>query len=195
MKLRGLKPAVSRSGILSGHCSSVPSRARVSGRECIKSLSSLKNELYRLKSRGKKVVFTNGCFDILHYGHVKYLQDARAKGDCLVVAVNSDASIRRIKGKNRPVVGENDRLKVVSSLGCVDFAVLFNEDNPLKVIKALKPDVLIKGADWSKDRIIGADFVKSYGGKVLTVKLVKGRSTTALIEKIVRDFGCSLNHG
>jgi len=80
-------------------------------------------------------------------------------------------------------------------LGCVDFAVLFNEDNPLKVIKALKPDVLIKGADWSKDRIIGADFVKSYGGKVLTVKLVKGRSTTALIEKIVRDFGCSLNHG
>jgi D-beta-D-heptose 7-phosphate kinase/D-beta-D-heptose 1-phosphate adenosyltransferase len=142
----------------------------------------------RLKQNGKRIVFTNGCFDILHYGHVRYLQDARSKGDCLVVAVNSDSSIKKIKAKNRPVIAQSDRLKTVAALASVDFVVLFSEDNPLRLIKALKPDVLIKGADWSKKKIIGADFVESYGGKVLTVNLVKGRSTSALIEKIVRDF-------
>ncbi|MFH0918707.1 MAG: D-glycero-beta-D-manno-heptose 1-phosphate adenylyltransferase [Candidatus Omnitrophota bacterium] len=142
----------------------------------------------RLKRSGKRIVFTNGCFDILHYGHVKYLQDARSKGDYLVVAVNSDSSVKKIKAKNRPVIAQSDRLKTVAALASVDFVVLFNADNPLRLIKTLKPDVLIKGADWSKQRIIGADFVSSYGGKVLTVNLVKGRSTSALIEKIVRDF-------
>jgi D-beta-D-heptose 7-phosphate kinase/D-beta-D-heptose 1-phosphate adenosyltransferase len=134
------------------------------------------------------VVFTNGCFDILHYGHVKYLQDARRKGDYLVVAVNSDSSIKKIKAKNRPVIKQSDRAKTVAALASVDFVVLFNQDNPLCLIKALKPDILIKGADWSKRKIIGADFVASYGGKVLTVNLVKGRSTSAIIEKIIRDF-------
>ena len=152
------------------------------------SLSSLQRKIRRLKQNGKCIVFTNGCFDILHYGHVKYLQDARSKGDYLVVAVNSDASIKKIKAKNRPVIGQTDRLKTVAALSSVDFVVLFNAVNPLRLIKALKPDILIKGADWSKQRIIGADFVESYGGKVLTVNLVKGRSTSALIEKIVRDF-------
>ena len=152
------------------------------------SLPSLKRKLWRLKQNGKRIVFTNGCFDILHYGHVRYLQDARSKGDCLVVAVNSDSSIKKIKAKNRPVIAQSDRLKTVAALASVDFVVLFSEDNPLRLIKALKPDVLIKGADWSKKKIIGADFVESYGGKVLTVNLVKGRSTSALIEKIVRDF-------
>jgi len=152
------------------------------------SLSILKRKVALLKRDGKRIVFTNGCFDILHYGHTKYLQDARAKGDYLVVAVNSDSSIRKIKAKNRPVVGEADRLRVVAALECVDFVVLFKEDNPLKVIMALKPDILVKGSDWSKERIVGADFVESYGGKVLAIKLVKGRSTSAIIEKIVRDF-------
>ena len=152
------------------------------------SLSCLKRKLNGLKQKGKRIVFTNGCFDILHYGHIKYLEDAKNKGDYLIVAVNSDASIKKIKAKNRPVIGQSDRLKTIAALTSVDFVVLFNEDNPLKLIKALKPDILIKGADWDKSRIVGADFVESYGGKVLTVNLVKGRSTSALIEKIVRDF-------
>ena len=152
------------------------------------SLSNLKRKIILLKQEGKRIVFTNGCFDILHYGHVKYLQDARNKGDYLVVAVNSDSSIKKIKAKNRPVIGQNDRLRTVAALASVDFVVLFNQDNPLSLIKTLKPDILIKGADWSKKKIIGADFVESYGGRVLTVHLVKGRSTSAIIEKIVRDF-------
>jgi rfaE bifunctional protein nucleotidyltransferase chain/domain len=152
------------------------------------SLPGLKRKINHLKKCGKRIVFTNGCFDILHYGHVKYLQDARAKGDYLVVAVNSDSSIKKIKAKNRPVITQGDRLKTLAALACVDFVVLFNEDNPLSLIKALKPDILIKGADWSKKKIIGADFVSNYGGKVLTVNLVKGRSTSLIIEKIVRDF-------
>ncbi len=163
-------------------------RARTLQGTKITSLSSLKRKIKRLKQNGKRIVFTNGCFDILHYGHTKYLQDAKAKGDYLVVAVNSNSSIKKIKAKNRPVIGQSDRLKVVAALGCVDFVVLFNEDNPLKVIKALRPDILIKGSDWNKDRIVGADFVESYGGKVQTINLVKGRSTSAIIEKIVRDF-------
>jgi len=152
------------------------------------SLSKLKRKISLLKFKGSRIVFTNGCFDILHYGHIKYLQDAKNKGDYLIVAVNSDSSIKKIKGKNRPVIGQSDRLKTVAAISSVDFVVLFNEDNPLKLIKALKPDILIKGADWSKHKIIGADFVESYGGKVLTVNLVKGRSTSRIIEKIIRDF-------
>ena len=155
----------------------------------ITSLSSLKRKIERLKQNGKRIVFTNGCFDILHYGHTKYLQDAKTKGDYLVVAVNSDSSIKKIKAKNRPVVGQADRLRVVAALGCVDFVILFNEDDPLKLIKSLKPDILVKGSDWSKKRIVGADFVESYGGKVLTVNLVKGRSTSSIIKKITRLFG------
>ena len=152
------------------------------------STTSLKRKVRRLKQAGKRIVFTNGCFDILHYGHIKYLQDAKNKGDYLVVAVNSDSSIKKIKAKNRPVIAQSDRLKTVAALASVDFVVLFNQNSPLRLIKALKPDILIKGADWSKKKIIGADFVASYGGKVLTANLVKGRSTSVLIEKIVRDF-------
>ncbi|MFH1281918.1 MAG: adenylyltransferase/cytidyltransferase family protein, partial [Candidatus Omnitrophota bacterium] len=140
------------------------------------SLKRLKDKVKFLKQKGKRIVFTNGCFDILHYGHVKYLQDAKGKGDYLIVAVNSDSSVKKIKAKNRPVIGQLDRLKTIAALASVDFVVLFNQDNPLKVIKAVKPDVLIKGADWSKHKIIGASFVESYGGKVATVKLIKGRS-------------------
>lgn len=154
----------------------------------IVSLSGLKHRVRELKQKGKRIVFTNGCFDLLHFGHVKYLQDAKNKGDYLIVAVNSDSSVKKIKTKNRPVIGQSDRLKTIAALACVDFALLFNQDTPLELIKALRPDILIKGADWSMDKIVGADFVRSYGGKVATVKLVKNRSTSLLIKKIVKDF-------
>jgi len=122
----------------------------------------------------------------LHYGHAKYLQDAKDKGDILVVGVNSDASIRKIKGGLRPIVGESDRLNLLAALESIDYLVLFNEETPLKVIKVIKPDILVKGADWKKQSIVGSDLVKAYGGKVLTIPLVKGLSTTNLIKKIVK---------
>ncbi len=154
----------------------------------ITTVASLKRKIERFKQEGKKIVFTNGCFDILHFGHVKYLADAKACGDYLVVAVNSDASIHKIKGNKRPIIGQFDRLRTVAALASVDFVVLFAENNPLKVIQALKPDILIKGSDWDKKDIVGANFVESYGGKVFTVDLVKHRSTSALIKKIVKKF-------
>lgn len=152
----------------------------------IKRLGALKKIIAGLKARGKKVVFTNGCFDLLHYGHVKYLEDAKRKGDILVVAINSDASIRKIKGEKRPIVNQQDRMNIIAALESVDYVVLFNEDTPIKAIKHLRPDILIKGADWKKDRIVGSDIVLRDKGKVSTVKLVKGRSTTNLIHKIAR---------
>jgi len=154
----------------------------------IKSLNQLQKITAALKNKGRKVVFTNGCFDLLHYGHTKYLQDAKTKGDVLVVALNSDASVRRIKGNNRPVVREKDRLNVIAALESVDYVVLFNQDTPLEVIKALKPDILVKGADWNKGNIVGADLVKKYGGSTRTVKFARGRSTTELIKKIVKIY-------
>lgn len=154
----------------------------------IKSLSQLQKITAALKNKGKKIVFTNGCFDLLHYGHTKYLQDAKNKGDVLVVALNSDASVRRIKGNKRPIVKEIDRLNVVAALESVDYVVLFSQDTPLKVIEALKPDILVKGADWNKNNIVGRDVVVGCGGKVITVKLAPGRSTTNLINKIVKIF-------
>ncbi len=134
------------------------------------------------------MVFTNGCFDLLHYGHVKYLEDAKAKGDILVVGVNSDSSVRKIKGKKRPVVGEKDRIRIIAALESVDYVILFKEDTPLKLIQALKPNVLVKGADWNKKHIVGRDTVLSHGGRVLNIKFVKGRSSTSLIKKIAKSF-------
>lgn len=154
-----------------------------------KQLKGLLAILPRLKAAGKKIVFTNGCFDILHYGHVQYLEKAKQKGDILIVALNSDASIKRIKGCGRPIVKEKDRALVVSGLESVDFVVLFRQDTPLNAIQAIKPDVLVKGADWQKNNIAGADFVSSYGGKIETVKLATGRSTSNLIKKIAEKFG------
>jgi len=154
----------------------------------IQDLKKLKNLIPYLKARNKKIVFTNGCFDLLHWGHVKYLQDAKKKGDLLIVGINSDASVKRIKEKKRPVVNEKDRLRLVASLESVDYVVLFKEDTPLKIIKFIKPDVLVKGADWNRDNIVGKDFVRSYGGSVSTIKLVKGYSTSNLIKKIARRF-------
>ena len=154
----------------------------------IKNLRKLKNIISYLKSKGKKIVFTNGCFDLLHYGHVKYLQEAKKKGDILVVGINSDASIKRIKGNKRPVINERDRLGLIAALESVDFVALFKEDTPFKMINFLKPDVLVKGADWNKNSIVGKALVSGYGGRVSTVRLVKNRSTTNLIKKIAKAF-------
>jgi len=154
----------------------------------IKKLPALKNISDKLKAKGKKCVFTNGCFDLLHYGHVMYLEKAKSKGDFLIVGINSDSSVKRIKGDKRPVVNETDRAKVIGALESVDYVVLFQEDTPYETIKTLKPDILIKGADWKKNNIVGADLVKSYGGKILTIKLAKGRSTSSLIRKIAETF-------
>lgn len=157
-------------------------------KEKIKNLNTLQKIISRLKNKGKKVVFTNGCFDLLHYGHVKYLEEAKKKGDILVVGVNSDISVRKIKGNKRPIVNEKDRISLIAALESVDYAVLFQEKTPLRLIKTLKPNILIKGADWNKNNIVGSDFVLGYGGKVYTTNLIKGRSTTNLIKKIVKAF-------
>ena len=137
-----------------------------------------------MKKPGKKIVFTNGCFDILHKGHVTYLQKAKKLGDILVVGLNSDASVRRLKGPGRPLNSERDRALVLSALDCVDRVVVFNEDTPEKLIHRIRPDVLVKGGDWKKKDIAGAPFVESYGGKVRILPFVKGFSTTGLLAKI-----------
>jgi len=134
--------------------------------------------------RSKTVVFTNGCFDILHAGHVTYLAAAKKKGDILVVGLNSDASVRRLKGRGRPVTSQQDRAIVLAALACVDFITIFEEDTPLDLIKALCPDVLVKGGDWKKTQIIGASCVSSCGGRVLTLPFIKGRSTSGLLKRI-----------
>jgi len=154
----------------------------------IKNLTELKNIAYRLKKAGKKIVFTNGCFDLLHYGHIKYLEAAKRKGDILIVAINSDVSVRKIKGEKRPIVKEHDRSRIVAALESVDYVVLFKECTPYKTLSLLKPDILVKGSDWNKNNIVGADVVLNYRGKVTTVPLLKDRSTTNLIKKIARIF-------
>lgn len=134
--------------------------------------------------RGKnKIVFTNGCFDLLHIGHVRYLQEARALGDVLVVGVNSDASVSRLKGPTRPIQNENDRAEILAALACVDFTVIFTEDTPLELIKRVRPNILTKGGDWKPEQIVGSDFVLASGGTVHSLQFVEGRSTTRIIEK------------
>lgn len=159
----------------------------MSGRK-IKKIKELKKTVEALHRQGKKIVFTNGCFDLLHYGHVTYLEKAKSKGDILIVAVNSDSSVRRIKGNGRPIVKETDRANVVAGLESVDYVTIFKEDTPLKSIKTLKPDILVKGSDWNKDTIIGADIIAKYGGRVLTIALAKGRSTTNLINRVAKIY-------
>jgi rfaE bifunctional protein nucleotidyltransferase chain/domain len=153
-------------------------------RQKIRDLSSMKKELDHLREQGKKIVFTNGCFDLLHPGHTRYLWAARQLGDYLVVAVNSDRSVREIKGEGRPVIPQEDRTEVLAALSFVDGVVVFEEDDPLTVIRHLGPDVLVKGGDWTEDRIIGADVVKGAGGEVKSIPFVSGYSTSEIIRKI-----------
>lgn len=136
------------------------------------------------KNRGKKIVFTNGCFDILHRGHVTYLAEARKLGDLLVLGVNSDASVKRLKGPERPINNETDRAFVLSQLKSVDFVEIFTEDTPLNLILTVKPDALVKGGDWRIDQIVGGKEVQANGGHVYSLNFVDGYSTTSLIEKI-----------
>jgi D-beta-D-heptose 7-phosphate kinase/D-beta-D-heptose 1-phosphate adenosyltransferase len=145
----------------------------------------LKRVLDRLRADGHRIVFTNGCFDILHPGHVRYLAAAKALGDVLVVGVNTDASVRRLgKDPDRPINPEGDRAEVLAALDAVDYVTLFDEDTPLELIRSLHPDVLVKGGDWSPDQIVGADVVRARGGEVLSLPFADGYSTSTLLQRI-----------
>ena len=137
------------------------------------------------RAAGERIVFTNGVFDLLHRGHVEYLEEARALGDRLVVGVNSDASVRRIKGPARPIVPAGERAELLAALACVDLAVVFDDETPERLIRAVAPDVLVKGGDWPLDRIVGREFVESRGGRVLTVPVREGHSTSELVRRIL----------
>ncbi|MBP5542531.1 MAG: D-glycero-beta-D-manno-heptose 1-phosphate adenylyltransferase [Kiritimatiellae bacterium] len=151
-------------------------------------LEEMVAERQRLKAAGKRLVFTNGCFDILHLGHATYLAWARAQGDALVVAINTDASVRRNKGPKRPIVGQDDRAALLLALRCVDYVILFDEDTPERVIAAIVPDVLVKGRDWAGN-VVGSDIVEAAGGEVRLADLVAGRSTTGIIERVLDVYG------
>jgi rfaE bifunctional protein nucleotidyltransferase chain/domain len=138
----------------------------------------------RIRSSGGTVVFTNGVFDLLHPGHVRYLRDARALGDALVVAVNSDRSVRAYKGPARPINPEAERAELLLALDCVDAAVIFDEDTPHQIVSSIQPDVLVKGADWGPDNIVGRDIVEARGGRVVRIELAAGHSTTDLIARV-----------
>jgi rfaE bifunctional protein nucleotidyltransferase chain/domain len=143
----------------------------------------------QFRENKKKVVFTNGTFDILHRGHVDYLNKARAFGDVLIVGLNSDRSVRRLKGEQRPVMTEDDRAYLLTNLRSVDYVIIFDEDTPFTIIQTLLPDVLVKGADWALHEIVGKDVVEEYGGTVHTIELTPGRSSSAFIQKIVNHTG------
>jgi len=150
----------------------------------LRTLEQLKVEVEAVRRSGKKIVFTNGCFDILHAGHVTLLEKARREGDYMVVAINDDASVRALKGPTRPVNNQDDRARVLGGLGCVDSVAFFGESTPMELIRAVRPDVLVKGGDYTKATVVGADFVESYGGRVALVDLVEGKSTTATINRM-----------
>ena len=151
----------------------------------IKNQEAMKNAAERAKKENKKVVFTNGCFDILHQGHVRYLSEAKKCGDYLIVGLNSDRSVREIKGENRPLMPERARAELLAALCFVDGVVIFDEENPLSLIKYLQPQVLVKGADWAEDEIIGAGLIKKAGGEVKRIPLVPGTSTSDIIRKLI----------
>ena len=157
--------------------------------EKLKSRLSLKKIISDAGKQGKKTAFTNGCFDVLHYGHVKYLEEAKKSGDILIVAVNDDNSVKRLKGRKRPLFALKDRMRVLASLSSVDYVTWFGEDTPLEIIKYLKPDILIKGADYKVKDIVGSDTVKGYGGKAQRIKYLKGYSVSGLIDKIAKRYG------
>jgi D-beta-D-heptose 7-phosphate kinase/D-beta-D-heptose 1-phosphate adenosyltransferase len=150
----------------------------------LKSLSQLLPILAERRKARKKIVFTNGCFDLLHVGHVRYLSQAKALGDILVLGLNADRSVRKLKGRGRPLVSQAERAEVLAALESVNFIVLFGDATPEKLIRAIRPDVLVKGGDWKKEHIVGADFVESLGGSVRSLPFVRGRSTSALLRKI-----------
>jgi D-glycero-beta-D-manno-heptose 1-phosphate adenylyltransferase len=151
--------------------------------------NELKAEVDRLKREGKIVIFTNGCFDILHAGHTRYLREAKKLGDVLILALNSDNSVRSIKGEKRPIMPEDERAEVVASLASVDYVTVFNELTPLALIEFLQPNVIVKGGDWAEKDIVGAEAVRKWGGQVAIMPEIEGASTTNVIERVLQVFG------
>lgn len=152
----------------------------------IKDIRDLKKALEKKRGSGNKIVFTNGCFDILHIGHVRYLEEAKKLGDILVVAINSDSSVRGIKGEGRPIVPQDERGRILAALEFVDYVTIFDEPDPYSIIKELQPDILVKGGDWGKEAIVGRDIVEARGGKVHSIPIVEGVSTSRIIDKILK---------
>ncbi|MDP8203604.1 MAG: D-glycero-beta-D-manno-heptose 1-phosphate adenylyltransferase [Candidatus Tenebribacter mawsonii] len=150
----------------------------------LKTWEEITSIVKELKSNNKKIVFTNGCFDILHAGHVKYLAEAKELGDILILGLNSDSSVKRLKGNDRPINNEHDRAVVLSALCSVSYIVIFDEDTPYELIEIIKPDVLVKGGDWKPEEIVGQDIVNSYNGEVKSLSFIEGKSTTDIIEKL-----------
>jgi D-beta-D-heptose 7-phosphate kinase/D-beta-D-heptose 1-phosphate adenosyltransferase len=154
----------------------------------IKGPEALRKVLDAARERGKTIVFTNGCFDLLHVGHVKYLQKARRLGDLLVLGLNTDASIRRLKGPKRPLIDQEERAHILAALDCIDYVVLFDDDTPLELIRLLRPNILVKGGDYTPEGVVGKELVESWGGRVELIQFVDGRSTTNIIEKILQAY-------
>jgi rfaE bifunctional protein nucleotidyltransferase chain/domain len=159
----------------------------------IKSQQDIRSFVEQVKGQGQRVVFTNGCFDILHNGHIHYLSEARSFGHCLIVGLNSDRSVRHMKGKGRPLLLQRARAELLAALCFVDGVVIFDEDNPLALIEYLMPNVLVKGADWSEDEIVGATIVKKAGGQVQRIPLVPGISTTEIIRRVANMLSTQSN--
>src|SRR5712692_3792275 len=155
----------------------------------IVTIEALIKERERLRSEGKRLVFTNGCFDLLHPGHVRYLSEARSLGDALVVALNSDRSVRALKGEGRPILDEQERSEVITALEAVDYVIVFDEETPLELIAELLPDVLVKGGDWPLEEIVGREEVEAAGGRVITLPYIEGSSTSDIIERIAKLAG------
>ncbi len=154
----------------------------------IKTRDVLSVALEHEREKRRRIVFTNGCFDLLHAGHVQYLQNARRLGDLLVLGLNSDQSVQRLKGPKRPLIGENERAHILAALDCIDYVCLFDEDTPLELIRAVKPDILVKGGDYSPEGVVGKEIVESYGGRVEIIEFVAGKSTTSIIDKVLRAY-------
>lgn len=150
--------------------------------------NALKDKLEELRKKGKKIAFTNGCFDILHVGHVRYLREAKKTADVLVLALNSDSSVRSIKGEKRPLMNEKERAEILAALEFIDFVTIFQELTPLELINYLKPDILIKGGDWPEEKIVGREEIKKWGGRVAIIPEVEGKSTTNIVEKIKKLY-------
>jgi D-beta-D-heptose 7-phosphate kinase/D-beta-D-heptose 1-phosphate adenosyltransferase len=157
-------------------------------KENIRKKEDLRRIVDDLKKKGKRVVFTNGCFDLIHLGHIRCLEKAKSLGDILVVGVNSDRSVRGLKGPERPILQEEDRAEILSGLGCVDYVIIFDEPTPLELISSLHPDVLAKGGNWAKEATVGREVVERSGGEVVILPFVEGNSTSNIIETILKRF-------
>lgn len=157
-------------------------------KEKIKGRKDLQRIIEDLKKNGKRIVFTNGCFDLLHVGHIRYLEKGKSFGDVLVVGVNSDQSVRILKGPKRPILPEGERAEILSGLGCVDYITLFDEPTPLELISSLQPHILVKGGDWTKETTVGKEIVERSGGEVVIIPFIEGSSTSNLIETILKRY-------